>query len=169
MQIWEQQRKETFASFAEVNASVLGGVFFRPRGMGGLGRGFAHLGDDSFDIDVVADDGGVVAAEFKRHSFQGRRRGRHDFLARRDGARESNLVDIRVRREHGTQIFRATERLQYARREEPSGEFREFEIAVRGIGRRFKDQRVGGDERRGDFAHCQQNWIVPGDNASDDP
>lgn len=67
--------------------------------------GHAHLSavehgahDDSGrrlgDVDVWADDRGVVASKLECHTFQRRRTGGHDAFARRDAAGKGDLLDI---------------------------------------------------------------------------
>ena len=43
------------------------------------------------DVDIASDDRGVIAAELERHALDVVGRGRHDLLARGDGAGERHL------------------------------------------------------------------------------
>ena len=127
-----------------------------------------YFWNDGFDVDVVANDGGIVAAEFQSHSFEGWRCGCHDLFAGGSGACEGYFVDIRVGGEKRPQILFAAESLHHTWWEDLGAEFGELKVAVWGIWRRLDDDCVACDQCWSDLTHCQQDWVVPRDYTADD-
>lgn len=68
--------------------------------------------------------------QFQSHALEGLGRRGHDLLARWDGPREGDLLDMRVVDEPGPESLVPAEHLDDARGEDLLGDFGEFETRV---------------------------------------
>lgn len=125
-----------------------------------------YLGNNLLEIDVVADDGGVVATEFQGHALQSPAAALHDLLAGESRAGEADLVDTGVLGEHGAQVVAAAEDLDHAGREDAGSQLAELEATVRREGRGLPDEGVAGQQGGADLADAQQQRPVPRHDAA---
>ena len=73
----------------------------------------ADRGRSSGDIDIWADDCGIIASQFQRHTLQGVSARFHNFLAGHDAAREGNLLDPWVTDHPGAQFVVTAKYLEH--------------------------------------------------------
>ena len=123
---------------------------------------------DGFRVDVVEHDRGVVAAELERHALQRSRRAREHLLARRDGARERDLVDAGMRRHRGAELVAAGQDVDDAGGEDLVQELADFQRRERRVRRRFQDDRVARVERRHERPQRQVHGRIPRRDDADD-
>lgn len=127
-----------------------------------------YLRHHLLEIDVVADDGRVVAAQLEGDALQRAAAALHDLLAGEGRAGEADLVDARMLGEHGAQVVTAAQRLQHARREDARRQLDGLQRAVGRVGRRLPHERIARQQRRRDLADAQQQRPVPRHDANAD-
>lgn len=121
----------------------------------------ADLGHDSVDIDVVADDAGIVTAQLQRHALEGLCAAGHDALPGQRRPGEADFADARVFGDHGPQGVIAAQGLDDTGREALGGQFGQLQSTVRGERRGFDDDGVTGVHSGHDLTHGQQHGEVP--------
>lgn len=124
------------------------------------------LGRHLLNVDVVQDDGWIVAAKLQGDALQRGRGGCHDFLARRRAAGEADFARTGVCGHPRTEVVVAGEALEDTRWEEALAKLAELEIAARGERGGFDDNGVAGQEGWGDLAAREEDGVVPGDDAN---
>lgn len=125
-----------------------------------------ELGGNLLDVDVRADDGGVVASQFERDSLESLGAGGHDLLSGGNGAGEGDLGDVWVCGEHGSKVVVTTNGLDDTWWEDALSEFDELEGGVWSVWRGLHDDGVSSEEGWDDLAHRQDNWEVPWANGT---
>ena len=118
--------------------------------------------------DVGADDEGVLAAHLEVHPRHPRQAGRGDLLAGRDRAGEGDAVDAGVGGDRGADVAGPGEEADRA-----GGQVVEDAGQHQGRERRqlggLADDAVARRQGGGDLPGEQQQRVVPGDDAADDP
>lgn len=130
--------------------------------------GESDLGDDLVEVNIVADDGGIIAAQLEGHTLEGRSASSHDLLAGGGGSGEGDLADVGVSSEEGAEILLAGKSLEDTRGEDLGAELCELEGGVGGIRRGLPDEGVSGQEGGAKLAGTQKHGEVPGDDADTD-
>lgn len=82
------------------------------------------------NVGIGEDNRRVVAAHLQRHALDRLGRRRHDLLARRDRAREADLVDVRVVDEGWAEFVIAAQRLHETGREDLVGDLDHLQSRV---------------------------------------
>ena len=109
--------------------------------------------DCQIDIGIFHDDLPVLTAELERHAFQILAANRSDLAANCGRPGERNQLHIFVAHQRGADLFAAAmHEIDDARRHTRLGEnFDEASCRVGRIFRRFENDRVAADQRRGNI------------------
>lgn len=118
-------------------------------------------GHDALEVDVLADDGGVVAGELEDDALEGARAVLHDAAADGDGAREADVVDALVQGDALAELGAAVDGLEDARRQHRLRQLAELEQRVRRERRRLDDHAVPRRQRRHHLDRAQDHGEVP--------
>ena len=132
--------------------------------------GHLHAGDDGFEVGVVEDEHGRLAAQLEVDALQrvGGRAG--DDLSGRDVTGQRDERDARVGHEwRAGRLALTADHVEHARREQVLGPLGELERAQRRQLGRLEHDGVAGRERGPDLPGRHHERIVPGRDRRDDP
>lgn len=127
-----------------------------------------YIGDDGLNIDIVADNRGIISTQLKSDPLESFCAASHDTFASDDGAGEGNLVNTGVLGDHRAEGIISTQALDNAWRKEACGQLCQLQIAVRCEWRWFDNDGVPGVHSGCDFSNSQKNGEVPRNDGAHD-
>jgi len=123
--------------------------------------GEKQLRGHGFWIDVLQDDGRIIATELERDALEGAGSAGHDLLAAGDRSGERNLVDTGMRAHPLPAIIVAGKNIDHAWGKDIAQQLSELERAHRCVGRGLEHHGIAGVERHGQRAGGQIDRCVP--------